>query len=206
MNSITFGELIKDKRKDLGLPLRQVAARIDLDQSTLSKVERNEVIISEKMIPALASCLDLNYENLQIKYLSERILRQFKQMDYAAEALEIAQRKIEQEHTGTNFNLKREKIIENIQNYFQKQPIEKAWLFGSFARKTESYDSDIDILVQFSEPAQIDLFDYVGIKQDLEELTGRQVDLVQKGQELAKIKPIIAQEKVLIYERPKGSN
>lgn len=201
MNSITFGELIRDRRKELGFALRQVAARIDLDQSTLSKVERNEVIISEKMIPALATYLNLNYENLQIKYLSERIFRQFKQMDYAAEALEIAQRRIEQEHTGTNFKLKREKIIHSIQGYFQQQPVEKVWLFGSFARKTESYDSDIDVLVQFSELAQIDLFDYVGIKQDLEEITGRQIDLVQKGQELPQIKPIIAQEKVLIYER-----
>ena len=201
MHSITFGELIKSKRKELGLPLRQVAARIDLDQSTLSKVERNEAVMHEHKIPALATCLDLNYENLQIKYLSERIFREFKNMDYATEAFDIAKRRLETEHTGTQFKLKRTKIIRNIQDYLQKQPVEKAWLFGSFARKTASYDSDIDMLVQFDNAAKIDLFDYVGIKQDLEEVTGRQVDLVQQGQESPHVQTAIAEEKVLIYER-----
>ncbi len=201
MNSITFGEFIKKKRKELGLPLRQVAAHINLDQSTLSKIERNEAMMHERMIPALAICLELNYESLQIKYLSERIFREFKNMDYVADALDIAKRRIETGELGTQFKLKREKIICNIQNYLQKQPVEKAWLFGSFARKTEHYNSDIDVLVQFEKSAEIDLFDYIGIKQNLEEVTGRKVDLVQKGQELSHIKPAIMQEKVLIYER-----
>ncbi len=40
-------------------------------------------------------------------------------------------------------------IIDKISHYFLNQPIEKAWLFGSFARSQENSQSDIDILVNF---------------------------------------------------------
>ena len=38
-----------------------------------------------------------------------------------------------------------------IANYFKTQPIQRAWLFGSYARGDESPLSDVDILVQFDE-------------------------------------------------------
>jgi DNA (cytosine-5)-methyltransferase 1 len=38
----TFGEYIKQKRIDLGFPLRKVASHIDIDPSTLGKIEKDE--------------------------------------------------------------------------------------------------------------------------------------------------------------------
>ena len=38
----TFGEYIKKAREIIKLPLRKVAAHLDIDTSTLSKVERGE--------------------------------------------------------------------------------------------------------------------------------------------------------------------
>ena len=38
----TFGEIIREGREHEGLPLRKVAAFIDIDPSTLSKIERGE--------------------------------------------------------------------------------------------------------------------------------------------------------------------
>jgi predicted nucleotidyltransferase len=79
--------------------------------------------------------------------------------------------------------------------------VQRAWLFGSFARNEETSDSDIDILVQFIPEAKISLFDYGGIVYELEEKTGRKVDLVQEKM----LKPFAMQsaerDKVLIYER-----
>ena len=49
-------------------------------------------------------------------------------------------------------------------------------LFGSFARGDEKAESDVDILVNFKKP--ISLFDHAGIEIDLENKTGRKVDLV----------------------------
>ena len=49
-------------------------------------------------------------------------------------------------------------------------------VFGSFARGTARPDSDLDLLINL-EPGR-DLLDLVAIKQDLEELLGRQVHVV----------------------------
>lgn len=52
-------------------------------------------------------------------------------------------------------------------------------IFGSMARGTETADSDIDILVNLA--ADRSLLDQVGLKQDLEELLGRSVDVLVEG-------------------------
>lgn len=199
MNSITFGELIKKTRLQKGLSLRQVAAFIDFDQSTLSKVEKNKVIAPMRIVNPLAQFLGLDYNKLQVKYLSERIYREFKGVSYLPEALAQVQRRLALQQGTTKFTLPKATLINQLKAYFQQHPIEKAWLFGSFARKEESYDSDIDLLVRFKQPNQLDLFDYIGMKQELEDITGRQIDLVEEGQLLGNVKPIVELEKMLIY-------
>lgn len=49
-------------------------------------------------------------------------------------------------------------------------------LFGSTARDEAREDSDVDVLVEFKEPASFD--GYMGLLFYLEELFGRKVDLV----------------------------
>lgn len=49
-------------------------------------------------------------------------------------------------------------------------------VFGSVARGESTEDSDIDLLVEFSQP--IGLLQFVELKRVLEELLGRPVDLV----------------------------
>jgi uncharacterized protein len=92
-------------------------------------------------------------------------------------------------------------LINKISKYFANQPIEKAWLFGSYARSEENSRSDIDILVNFSPDAKVTLFKYVHIVNDLKELTGKQVDLVEEGQLKQFAKFNADNDKVLIYER-----
>lgn len=92
-------------------------------------------------------------------------------------------------------------IKEVIIDYLSKQPIEKAWLFGSYSRGEEREDSDIDILVCFTKDAHIGLMKFSSIICDLEELCHRKVDLVQEGS----LKPFaienVNRDKILIYER-----
>lgn len=51
-------------------------------------------------------------------------------------------------------------------------------LFGSAARGEAQRESDLDLLVDFDEEA--DLFDYVGLSQFLEEKLKRKIDLVPR--------------------------
>ena len=204
MRSETFGEFIRKKRIERGLTLRQVSNKVDVDQSTMSKIERNELIASQRIIKPLSEELGVEYRELQIKFLSEKIYYELKQVDYSIESLEIAQKRLEREKGGTRNEVERKQLIQRVRNFLKNKPIDKAWIFGSFARSQESYDSDIDLLVKFKQPNKLDLFDYVGLKIDLEEITGRQIDLVEEGYILSNAKEKIEEEKVLIYERKAG--
>lgn len=51
-------------------------------------------------------------------------------------------------------------------------------VFGSFVRGEEDEGSDVDILVEFSEP--VGFFTFLELEEHLRELLGRKVDLVSK--------------------------
>ena len=42
-------------------------------------------------------------------------------------------------------------MLQTIRDYFATQPVQRAWLFGSYARGEEREDSDVDILVDFDQ-------------------------------------------------------
>ncbi len=53
-------------------------------------------------------------------------------------------------------------------------------LFGSVLRSDFRADSDIDVLVTFAPDAKWDLWDLVAMKDEIEALFGRSVDLIEK--------------------------
>ena len=95
----------------------------------------------------------------------------------------------------------KQNIVHKLQAFFPSYPIEKAWVFGSYARGDETRKSDIDIMVSFDKDAQISLFDYIGMMNDLEDLFHRKIDLVEEGQLRTWARESVEQEKILIYER-----
>ena len=93
------------------------------------------------------------------------------------------------------------RLIQKLSIYFDGQPIERAWLFGSYARSEQNKKSDLDILVSFSEGSKINLFKYIHIVNDLRELTGKKIDLVEVGQLKPFARESVEHDKILIYER-----
>lgn len=86
-----------------------------------------------------------------------------------------------------------------LNKYFSKQPISKAWLFGSRSRGDNRDDSDYDILVVFDK--NVGLFKYASIVSDLEMLLKQGVDLVTETSLLPWVKDSVNNDKILIYER-----
>ena len=92
-------------------------------------------------------------------------------------------------------------MSQKIASYFKTQPIEKAWLFGSYSRGEATRKSDVDILVRFTPESRISLLTHAGMIVDLQEILRKKVDIVEDGQ-LAKFAvDSVEQDKVLIYER-----
>ena len=92
-------------------------------------------------------------------------------------------------------------IINQLQGFFPAYPVEKAWIFGSYARGEETRKSDLDVLVRFDKNATITLIDYAKIMNNLSDLLHKKVDLVQEGTLYKFAQESVENDKVLVYER-----
>lgn len=70
-------------------------------------------------------------------------------------------------------------VKKKILPILKRQDVVKAALFGSFVRGEAKKSSDIDILIQYKSNNKKSLFDFVGLKLELEDKLKRKVDLVE---------------------------
>ena len=93
------------------------------------------------------------------------------------------------------------KMLPILQAELKKQPIIRAWLFGSYSRGEETEDSDVDILVEYDSNSRISLMTISRIMVALSEAIGKKVDLVEEGHLLPFAQESVERDKILIYER-----
>jgi len=72
--------------------------------------------------------------------------------------------------------MKRDAIIETIKKTLRGHGIQRAYLFGSFARKERTY-RDIDVAIEPPD-GKFSLLDLIGVEQELEDITGKKIDVV----------------------------
>ena len=96
--SKNLGKLIKQKRLEQELPLRKVAAELDIDTSTLSKIEKGERQASLKMIPIIAKLFNLEYRELQVKFLSEKLVQEYGKEKHFIDTLENCLDTLQRKH------------------------------------------------------------------------------------------------------------
>lgn len=94
-----------------------------------------------------------------------------------------------------------QQIIPVIRQYLSKQPVKRAYLFGSCSRGEETPNSDIDILVNLDYSQPIGLLKYVAIMNGLSQQIGKKVDMVEEEGLASFAKPYVDNDKILIYER-----
>jgi transcriptional regulator with XRE-family HTH domain len=83
----TFGEYIRKSREEIGLPLRKVAAALDIDTSILSKIERNERRATTEMIPILSKTLKKSEKDIEIQFLKSAIITDLGELNYLKDGL-----------------------------------------------------------------------------------------------------------------------
>ncbi len=69
---------------------------------------------------------------------------------------------------------------DQIADFCRRWKIAELALFGSVLRDDFRPDSDVDVLVTFAADAQWSLFDHVDMEDELKEILGRPVDLVNR--------------------------
>jgi uncharacterized protein len=79
--------------------------------------------------------------------------------------------------------------------------VEEVALFGSVARGEETLDSDLDILVRFTEPPRqpLSLITWGRLERELEHRCGRKVDLVSARGLSRHLRPLVEADKVILY-------
>ena len=92
MNSI--GNIIRNKREEKGMLLRQLAAMIDVDTAIISKIERGERKARREQLIKIAKVLGLNEKEILIEYLSENIAYEILQEDSITDVLKVAEKKV----------------------------------------------------------------------------------------------------------------
>lgn len=94
VEKISFGEYIRELRESANLPLRKVAAELNIDTSTLSKIEKNERNANEQIIDGISKIFNIDKSELKLRYLSDKITYQLLYEDNGLEILKVVEEKI----------------------------------------------------------------------------------------------------------------
>jgi len=171
MNSL--GETIRKLRVEKKLPLRTVAAYLDIDQAILSKLERGQRKISRELVVKLAQYFKAEPESLLIAWLSDKVVYEVGDDDLALKALQVAEKQVAYiAFKKINRYEIRKQLIAGIAKF---EKVRKAWLYGSFSREDDGPQSDIDIALETRE--DFSYFDLAEVQFQLEKLVNRKVDV-----------------------------
>lgn len=88
-NKKPVGAFIREIRKQKGIPLRKLASAIDIDQSTLAKMEKGQRPFSLDMAPGLAKALEIDFKELQILLLASLVIYEHGDEEYFEEGLKM---------------------------------------------------------------------------------------------------------------------
>ena len=90
----SFGEIIRQERKEKKIILRKAGAELNIDEATISKLERGERRATKKQVIRFANFYDLNEHDLLIAWLSDKLIYDLENETLAQEALKVALHRI----------------------------------------------------------------------------------------------------------------
>jgi len=169
----SLGDTIRKLREEKELPLRTVAAFLDIDQAILSKIERGHRKPTREQVVKLAGYFKVKENDLLVAWLSDKLFYELEDEEVALKALQVAEEKV----AYIAFKkIDRKDVLQQLKNGIKKfTQVEKAWIYGSFARGNDGPKSDIDIALQTNK--KFTYFDLAEVQYQLENKINRKVDV-----------------------------
>lgn len=99
----TLGYYLKQRRKELGYPLRKVASHIDIDPSTLGKIEKDERQLNLDQINDISIILQADKNIILNHFYSSKIISELKEYPQYKEVLTMVNEELA--HYGINQHL-----------------------------------------------------------------------------------------------------
>lgn len=90
----SLGDTIRKLREGKELPLRTVAAFLDIDQAILSKIERGQRKPAREQVVKLARYFNVKETDLLVAWLSDKVVYELENEEVALKALLAAEEKI----------------------------------------------------------------------------------------------------------------
>lgn len=175
----TFGQTIRKLRKEKGVPLRTVAAFLDIDQAILSKIESGQRKSKREQVLKLASFFQADEEEFIVLWLSDKLMYELGDEDNALKALQVAEVRVLYQ------TLPKERINGIISSICQVLSndgrVAAAWLFGSMSRMEANSTSDVDLIVELNDKRNYSMFDILDLAHIIGTKIKRKVDIVEKG-------------------------
>ena len=94
MSTDTIGEKLRQLREQNNLPLRKVAALIDIDVAILSKMERGERKLTKEVVLKLSNIYKYSADDLLVLFLSDKIMYEIQDEELGEKALKVAEERI----------------------------------------------------------------------------------------------------------------
>ena len=169
----SLGDTIRKLREEKELPLRTVAAFLDIDQAILSKIERGHRKPAREQVVKLAGYFKVKENDLLVAWLTDKLVYELEDEEVALKALQVAEEKV----AYIAFKkIDRKDVLQQLKNGIKKfTQVEKAWIYGSFARGNDGPKSDIDIALQTNK--KFTYFDLAEVQYQLENKINRKVDV-----------------------------
>lgn len=95
------GNILRELRENKQLPLRVVAAFLDIDPAIMSRIERGQRKASREQIVKLAGYFDVDENELLVAWLSDKIVYEIGNEQNAMEALKVAEEKVKYNNSKT---------------------------------------------------------------------------------------------------------
>ena len=94
MSTETIGEKLRKLREQKELPLRKVAALLDIDVAILSKMERGERKLTKEVVLKLADIYKYSADDLLVLFLSDKIMYEIQDEELGEKALKAAEKRV----------------------------------------------------------------------------------------------------------------
>ncbi len=90
---IDFGEYLHELRTTNGYSQKKVADKLGIDISLLSKIEHGERHVQGHMLKPIADLFKLNYKEIQIQFLNQKIEDEYGDNPYFIETINLISNK-----------------------------------------------------------------------------------------------------------------
>lgn len=87
-----FGNKIRELRESKGMLLRQVAAILEVDTATVSKIERGDRSAKENQLELLSKIFEIEFDELKTIWLADKIYQIVENENKGGAAIKVAEK------------------------------------------------------------------------------------------------------------------